>query len=80
MPEVVELRTGSPPAAAPVAMASPIQEDLDRADVAREVPGVGVRLGERGRGDPARSAGWSAASQRPMHACSSNSDIGSLAL
>ena len=56
-----------------------VDEDLDGADVAGEVPGVVVGPGERRRADLGVELGglrdwW------PSQACSSNSVIGSLAL
>jgi hypothetical protein len=51
VPEVVELER-SAVACVAVGDCVAVEEDLDRADVAGEVAGVGVGLGELGRGDP----------------------------
>ena len=78
MPEVVELERA---AAAGLAVGDrvAVEEHLDRADVAGEVAGVGVGLGQRERGDPRVVLGR-AGVECPSQACSSNSDIGSFAL
>ena len=51
MPEVVELERSAAGGLA-VGDRVAVEQDLDRADVSREVPGVGVGLGQGGRGDP----------------------------
>ena len=52
VPEVVELERLRRCRPAPLVIASRSRSDLDRADVAREVAGVGVGLGQGDRGDP----------------------------
>ena len=56
-----------------------VEEDLDGADVAGEVPGLGVGLAERVRGDLRVVLGGGRL-RCPSQACSSNRVIGSLAL
>jgi hypothetical protein len=58
----------------------PVDEDLDRAEVAFEVAGVVVCLGQSVRSDLGVVLGGAEFAVCPSQACNSNSVIGSLAL